>query len=259
VSAQAGCSNHLQHNLPPFVFGKWQEHEDARGKVYFTNKLDNGSGGILTLGAAQANDMGVTATAEVSGRLSTLLNPKYLAMSGICAGLRSDSNLGDVIVTNIFSTMRKGRTRPGKMRKEMLNRYLHLKPQPFRFTINGGKKIERMTSTWQPSEALRPKSILSQARWVPDQLRLGEDVLHHPDFDDLVPRWEETLNFMRKKERWGKAKGLALSKKGQTEADEMVIIHPKGPPKDPPFKRIHAPLPADLRSSLILGFYPIEF
>lgn len=71
MSAQAGCSNHRRQYVPPFVFGKWQEHEDARGKVYFTNKLDNGSGGILTLGAAQANDIGGKATAEVWGRLST--------------------------------------------------------------------------------------------------------------------------------------------------------------------------------------------
>ena len=82
----------------------WQEDKDSAGFPYHYATLDSDSKRPLRIAAAWAGEMGETAAADRSRSLIAHLNPRCLAMCGICAGRRGDVFLGDVIVANrVFS------------------------------------------------------------------------------------------------------------------------------------------------------------
>lgn len=77
------------------AIGGWSEEvvENDKGTKYYTSSFNGRS--IIIASAAQ---MGMPASTALSMKVIHLFKPKYLFMSGICAGVEGSVNLGDIIV-----------------------------------------------------------------------------------------------------------------------------------------------------------------
>jgi len=58
------------------------------------------NGKKIRIVATSCDEMGLTSTAVVSMKLIEKYRPKYLFMTGICAGVRGNNNFGDIIVAD---------------------------------------------------------------------------------------------------------------------------------------------------------------
>lgn len=60
-------------------------------------RLDGTKGKVV---AARAPRMGMPATATLATKMGMQFRPRFMAMIGICAGRKGDTNLGDIVVAN---------------------------------------------------------------------------------------------------------------------------------------------------------------
>ncbi|MEE9926429.1 MAG: hypothetical protein PBV01_24260 [Brucella anthropi] len=60
-------------------------------------RLDGTTGKVV---AARAPRMGMPATATLATKMGLQFRPRFMAMIGICAGRKGDTNLGDIVVAN---------------------------------------------------------------------------------------------------------------------------------------------------------------
>src|SRR4051812_12039253 len=92
----------LQDELDAVLaIGDWTEQRDLSGFPYWERALDRDGGKRpLAIAAAWIGKMGAPAAAARGGDLIRELGPGCVAMCGICAGLRGEVALGDVIVAD---------------------------------------------------------------------------------------------------------------------------------------------------------------
>ncbi|MCP4303435.1 MAG: 5'-methylthioadenosine/S-adenosylhomocysteine nucleosidase, partial [bacterium] len=84
----------------------------------------------------------------------------------------------------------------------------------------------------------RPRARARQEQWLLDQLaRKKGSPVRHPDRGTKCPDWKRVVQALRQK-KLVTARGLALTQKGKNHQAELDLLHPDGPPEDPPF-RIH--------------------
>ena len=62
---------------------------------FTTRVVSTGSKGERRVLAAHAPQMGMTAAAILATKMIHTFSPRYLAMVGICAGIRDTCNIGD--------------------------------------------------------------------------------------------------------------------------------------------------------------------
>jgi len=79
--------NWLQDSLP---------HDDT---IYYRGKVEL-NGEVFSIAAASAERMGMCAATVLSCKLITGFRPRYLAMTGIAAGVVGKCNYGDVLIAN---------------------------------------------------------------------------------------------------------------------------------------------------------------
>ncbi len=78
----------------------WQQqriHNDPT--IYYKGEIVNGDK-KFNLIAAYASRKGMPSSAALATKMSVLFKPKYIVMLGICAGLKDQVNLGDIIVAD---------------------------------------------------------------------------------------------------------------------------------------------------------------
>ena len=79
--------------------GNWQKTSvDDDDTFYYQGTLERQGGGPLKIVAASAIQMGMPAAIGLGMKICSHFKPKYLAMTGICAGVKG--NFGDVIVAD---------------------------------------------------------------------------------------------------------------------------------------------------------------
>ncbi|CAH1385368.1 phosphorylase family protein [Candidatus Nitrotoga sp. M5] len=71
-------------------------HDDSR---YLRGSFKSGDV-VLDMVAVAAPKMGMPASAVVANKLINTFRPRYLAMTGICAGVRGKTNIGDILVAD---------------------------------------------------------------------------------------------------------------------------------------------------------------
>jgi nucleoside phosphorylase/CheY-like chemotaxis protein len=80
--------------------GAWTErhipHDSSR---YFEGRFE-GARGTLSVVVVAAPKMGMPTAAVVASKLISAYRPKYLAITGICAGVRGKSKLGDILIAD---------------------------------------------------------------------------------------------------------------------------------------------------------------
>ncbi|RQP24226.1 phosphorylase family protein [Piscinibacter terrae] len=81
---------------------KWrQERLSGDPTPYYFGTIERGSDRApLTVVATCATRKGMPSAGALAARVSTLFSPKYLVMTGICAGLAGKAALGDIIVAD---------------------------------------------------------------------------------------------------------------------------------------------------------------
>lgn len=67
---------------------------------YYKGKVRTTSGKMVSVIAACCTRMGIAAAACAATKLILRHNPKYIIMTGICAGIKNKTNLGDIIVAD---------------------------------------------------------------------------------------------------------------------------------------------------------------
>ena len=79
---------------------------------HYALKINNRFGEPLRVGIVWQTNQGPRETSSFTEKLQSLIETRYWFMSGICAGVRDDVKLGDVIIADkgCFSRREDGRT-----------------------------------------------------------------------------------------------------------------------------------------------------
>jgi len=77
--------------------------------IYYSGSLKLSNGKCLKIIGTYQPQMGMIATATACSKLINLFRPKFLIMIGICAGISSRVNLGDLIICDLAFDMGSGK------------------------------------------------------------------------------------------------------------------------------------------------------
>lgn len=213
----------------------WQENQDSLGYSYYKISLRHINGTDLTIAAASAVDMGETKTTELATRLVIELKPRYLAMTGVCAGDKNEVFLGDVIVADRVFKFDYGK---------LIAHYQELGEQNIRTeqvfhditTYNlkplWKSTIQNFSQDWiNTIQTKRPKSYFHQERWLihklydyQKNLETNRTPQNHPERTIECSDWKKVIERLRKQELL-KTESFELTEKGIKEVLEERLLH----------------------------------
>lgn len=99
---------------------KWIRHEEYDPlTIYHTTTIINNKKQKLRIVAAYADQMGMSASALLTAKMIYNFHPRYVIMTGICATVDDDVELGDILVFNQSWNGNSGKLKDGK-KKETL-------------------------------------------------------------------------------------------------------------------------------------------
>ena len=229
----------------------WQEIKDNLGYPIHRTTLTHKNGTQLKIVVARPVEMAEINTSSLATRLVSELNPRCLAMTGVCAGNKKDTFLGDVIVANRTFTFDYGKLLAYYESKE--NQPIKIKEDILRDirTYNLRRKwefiIQDFGSNWSNEiQKERPKSYFHQERWLLHKLydyqqKLEQCIFpqYHPERKIECPDWREILQRLRKRELL-KKDGLELTTTAIQEiTNERVEYLEEQYYKDPLNPKVH--------------------
>ncbi|WP_201512604.1 5'-methylthioadenosine/S-adenosylhomocysteine nucleosidase family protein [Psychrobacter alimentarius] len=217
----------------------WQEFE-VSSRNASKAKLLTDSGTAITVVATWVASMGRESVQAVVGQLISELNPKCLAMSGICAGRRGKTQLGDVIFADRLWSYDAGK-RVVENGKEVFQGDV-LQYKPSETIVQNMQRIstlyESPNMTWMQ---LKPQySLETQENWVLNQLIDNKKPTEQDDFDEKCPDWSNVVLRLRKKGYIDKP--VKLTEAGIEYIQELLLFNPKGLPTEPEFSVHVAPI-----------------
>jgi WD40 repeat protein/nucleoside phosphorylase len=220
----------------------WLERQDQKDFRCYRRAFPNGRGGTLTVAAAWSGEMGDRTAAMRAQQLVEELNPACLAMCGICAGCRGKVSLGDVIVAEQLYAYDEGKIIAGAGAKaEMLH---SLRTFDLQATWKMDAAYLARELDLSALSRARPPSKEAQRRWLLRALLAhesegGPSPAAHPERKGACPGWTERLKEAVKDGLVAmKGASLRLTDAGREHVEEDGLLHPDGPPADPPL-RIH--------------------
>jgi WD40 repeat protein/nucleoside phosphorylase len=226
----------------------WRQATDRNGLPYYWRDVSTtDSKEPLRVALALADDMGGTATATRAMALVDELNPRCLAMCGICAGRRGAVWLGDVIVAERVFNYDHGKRiveEPGGSADFRADtRTYNLEPAWKAHARDFAREFAEL-----PLAVPRPSSLEVQQRWLlhdlaAHELDQGPSPAHHPRRALRYPKLEPLFSALR-------ARGLLDAAPGSqrlTEAGRAQVAEDQNTGVDldalePPFSVHVAPL-----------------
>ena len=225
----------------------WSEDKDTDEFPFHYREFATKSGDALVVAAARAVAMGETAAADRCRALVAHLNPLCVAMTGICAGRKGSTFLGDVIVANRVFSYDHGKlvatTTPEGKREIQLFREIETYNLEKTWAISAEDFAEEVAWLNQLL-GKRPLSLDVQRRWLLRILLLqesGEDPgpQSEPERRKLrFPRWPDVIAKLEadKDAAFDDDGVLKLTEKGRKRAREDYYKHPEEPEPDPDFQ-----------------------
>ncbi len=225
------------------ALGDWTRQHDSSGFPYDVRQYAcEPSDQPLQIALAQAVDMGSLAASQVAARLVKDLDPRCLAMCGICAGRRGEVSLGDVIVADRVykyddGKMKVRETQPG-IRIEDVRTDLKTYNLDPRWKL----AAQHFPTSWSESlSRQRPPTLHAQENWLLHGLFTsqagGPPLKDHEDRRAKCPRWTFVVERLRNR-GWVTKKGVQLTRTGLKHIEEQFDLYPDGLPDDRPF-RVH--------------------
>jgi ABC-type multidrug transport system ATPase subunit/nucleoside phosphorylase len=174
----------------------WEERADPEGFPYLHRDFDRGPDRApLVVAAAWLGKTGRVPAAIRGAALIKALDPPCVAMCGICAGMRGETALGDVIIADVLYSYDEGKVisaagKEPEMQPDIRTHELHphwsrnASKLRARFDLEGLQK-ER------PASKLRQRRLLLEALYAhaheagPDPARPGQEAIW-PDLDRVI-------------------------------------------------------------------------
>ena len=208
---------------------KWEEIRDSSDLPFHKQTITNEEGQSLTIAVASASRMGETATAGKAGGLIGELQPKCLAMVGICAGRKGKVNLGDVIVAERVFNFDYGKLKRFYDEKEGL-----IGEEVFRdletYNIHPVwqadlQNVKNNPISWidQDLKDTRPKSYDHQKSWLLNKLyecELNSENYHPSSAELTVERAQNCRNWQYVSDK--------LEQEKLVEIDDSIKLTEKG-------------------------------
>lgn len=142
--------------------GNWRErripHDNSR---YFEGRF-KGEDGELSVVAVAAPKMGMPSAAAIATKLIAAYRPRYIAITGICAGVRGKVELGDILIADPCFDWGSGKW----IRDE--SNELRFRPAPYPWRLNGN--IRTAIKTLGESTEVLKKMYADYADWRPSKL-----------------------------------------------------------------------------------------
>jgi hypothetical protein len=195
----------------------WSEHLDSSGFLYCTRQDADG----LRWALARAVDMGPEHAANLATRLVAILQPRCLAMVGVCAGQREKVMLGDVIVAERLFRYDAGKLRAFREGATRVEEVFH-DIRTYNLDSRWRQRAEDFPSNWSKAVGTpRPLGVRSQEVWLLYALSDSESGVcppprEHPERKYQCPDWIIILGRLEKRALVTLDGGLRLTENGES-------------------------------------------
>ncbi|NEO53435.1 MAG: 5'-methylthioadenosine/S-adenosylhomocysteine nucleosidase [Okeania sp. SIO3B5] len=228
----------------------WQELKDSSGYPYYQTTLKHKNGTQLNIVAARPVEMGEINTCILATRLISELNPRCLAMTGVCSGNKRNVFLGDVIVANrVFKFDHDKFVAYDELidNQQIRTEEIFHNIRTYNLKLQWEFAIQEFPQDWLNTiQTPRPKSYYHQERWLlhklynyqeqPDKYVSPEK---NPERQTECPDWREVIQRLRKKELL-KIDFLELTEKAVKEVQNERLEYLEDQRyKDPSNSQIH--------------------
>ena len=205
----------------------WQELKDSSNYSYYKTTFNHKNGTQLNIVAARPVEMGENYTNNLVTRLISELKPRCLAMTGVCAGNKKKTFLGDVIVANRVFKFDYGKlvTHYESIGdKQIFTEEIFHDIRTYNLKRQWEFMIQEFPQDWLNTiQTPRPKSDYHQERWLlhklydfqqqPDKYLRPDQ---HPERPTECPDWRKVIQQLKEKELL-KIDSLELTEKAQKE------------------------------------------
>lgn len=223
----------------------WREAHDRARFPYYLREFERRGGGVIQVAAARAVKMGAVHSAVVATRLAGELRPRCLAMSGICAGWRKVTFLGDVVVADRVFQYDAGKLKAYRSVDAEAVAEVFQDIETYNLNPHWYSVIEDFSRQWLVQfNCPRPLSYGCQERWLLNTLYEHEldgsrpHPADHPDRRERCPDWVKVVEKARLGDRINLSKRLSLRRDGRIFIENLRTLHPDALPEDPPL-RVH--------------------
>ncbi|MBF0440187.1 MAG: tetratricopeptide repeat protein, partial [Magnetococcales bacterium] len=187
----------------------------------------------LELALACQGEMGEVETSVVFARLQPYLDPRLLAMVGICAGNPKKVALGDLVVANKLYRVDTGKIAQSEKYQDITTFQIHPELLP---------KLDDFIPAWVARNPAndRPISLVAQRNWLLHTLydhkhNNGISPLKHPERANFCPAWTEVVVSLRKTKDLS-PHGLNLTDQGLMKVEDDFLLYPDGFPQEKGFQ-----------------------
>ncbi|REG24498.1 tetratricopeptide (TPR) repeat protein [Archangium gephyra] len=199
---------------------RWEEQRSPQGLPVVFRTFQGKGGRPLRVAIAQAGEMGAVAATNALLPLVDAYRPQCVAMSGVCAGRRGKTNLGDVVAAERLFFHDAGKKLPdgvlGDLKTYNLRDDWKVALEQFDFTTRFRE---------EPWWKTRPVPYEWQENWVLARLHEGvADPSALPECQVLCPKWESVIDSLWKSGHVQDGM-LTLTDEGRKRIGRLLIQH----------------------------------
>jgi nucleoside phosphorylase len=223
----------------------WREVRDRSRYSYYLREFEQRGGGAILVAVARAVKAGPVNSAMLATRLVGELRPRCLAMSGICAGWRKETFLGDVVVAERVFHYDAGKLKAYRsVDNQSLDEVLY-DIETYNLNPHWYSVIPEFSRQWlNDFDYPRPLSYGCQERWLLNTLYEHEQdssrpyPADHPERRQRCPDWGTVVEKARLSKRIHLTRKLTLLRGGRAYIETVRALNPDAMPDDPPL-RVH--------------------
>lgn len=216
----------------------WTQSKSSSGRFVADAILSTADNQTLSIRATWAAHMGREQCQAVLAELTLENQFKCLAMTGICAGRRGKTELGDVIFADRLWSYDAGKSVIDRTGTEVFQGDMVQYRPPETWVQHMQTISVPDTTDWLSGRPLL--SLEHQENWILQCLLSNEEPTNHPKFDYSCPDWADVLK--RLWEREWVSRPLELTAKGKLHIEELLLLNPKGLPSPKQFNIHVAPI-----------------